>query len=126
MEFIAKLEPIGVGKPEGLAIDWINEMIYWTDSETKRIEVAALKQNRLENEKNKSCIHIARASQFSARQVSYVKIVFCLNLICAVRSFEGLGEALFLFFGNLIYKGFAWSYYRPSCKAEQTTNGKPD
>lgn len=28
-------------KPEGLACDWANNMIYWTDSETKRIEVAS-------------------------------------------------------------------------------------
>ena len=32
----------GLIKPEGLACDWINNMIYWTDSDTKRIEVAGL------------------------------------------------------------------------------------
>lgn len=32
----------GLLRPEGLACDWINRMIYWTDSETKRIEVASL------------------------------------------------------------------------------------
>ena len=26
--------------PDGLAIDWITEKLYWTDSDTKRIEVA--------------------------------------------------------------------------------------
>lgn len=29
-------------KPEGLACDWLNNKIYWTDSETKRIEVASV------------------------------------------------------------------------------------
>ena len=29
-------------KPEGLACDWANDKIYWTDSETKRIEVASI------------------------------------------------------------------------------------
>lgn len=32
----------GLIKPEGLACDWINNNIYWTDTETKRIEVASL------------------------------------------------------------------------------------
>lgn len=32
----------GLGKPEGIACDWMNDKIYWTDSETKRIEVAGL------------------------------------------------------------------------------------
>ena len=32
----------GLLKPEGLACDWINNKIYWTDSETKRIEVASI------------------------------------------------------------------------------------
>jgi len=32
----------GLIKPEGLACDWVNNMIYWTDSDTKRIEVAGL------------------------------------------------------------------------------------
>lgn len=32
----------GLDKPEGLAIDWFTEKIYWTDGQTKRIEVATL------------------------------------------------------------------------------------
>ena len=32
----------GLIKPEGLACDWVNNKIYWTDSDTKRIEVAGL------------------------------------------------------------------------------------
>ena len=32
----------GLVKPEGLACDWIGNKIYWTDSDTKRIEVAGL------------------------------------------------------------------------------------
>lgn len=32
----------GLDKPEGLAIDWYTEKIYWTDGETDRIEVATL------------------------------------------------------------------------------------
>jgi len=32
----------GLVKPEGLACDWIGNKIYWTDSDTKRIEVSGL------------------------------------------------------------------------------------
>jgi len=32
----------GVLIPEGLAIDWFTDNIYWTDSEANRIEVATL------------------------------------------------------------------------------------
>ena len=32
----------GLLKPEGLACDWVGEKLYWTDSETKRIEVTSL------------------------------------------------------------------------------------
>lgn len=32
----------GLIKPEGLACDWVGNKIYWTDSDTKRIEVAGL------------------------------------------------------------------------------------
>jgi len=32
----------GLIKPEGIACDWVNNKIYWTDSDTKRIEVAGL------------------------------------------------------------------------------------
>lgn len=32
----------GLDKPEGLAIDWFTDKIYWTDCETNRIEVATL------------------------------------------------------------------------------------
>lgn len=32
----------GLVKPEGLACDWVGNKIYWTDSDTKRIEVAGL------------------------------------------------------------------------------------
>lgn len=32
----------GIEKPEGLAIDWYTDKIYWTDGETNRIEVASL------------------------------------------------------------------------------------
>lgn len=32
----------GLDKPEGLAIDWYTEKIYWTDGEKNRIEVATL------------------------------------------------------------------------------------
>ena len=35
----------GIVKPEGLACDWINNKIYWTDSVTKRIEVASLEED---------------------------------------------------------------------------------
>ena len=36
----------GVVKPEGIACDWVTKKVYWTDSETKRIEVASLEKNR--------------------------------------------------------------------------------
>ena len=32
----------GLLKPEGLACDWLNDNIYWTDSETQRIEVSSM------------------------------------------------------------------------------------
>jgi low density lipoprotein receptor-related protein 5/6 len=32
----------GIEKPEGLAIDWYTDKIYWTDGETNRIEVASI------------------------------------------------------------------------------------
>ena len=32
----------GLSRPEGLACDWLNDNIYWTDSYTKRIEVASI------------------------------------------------------------------------------------
>lgn len=32
----------GLDKPEGLAIDWYTDKLYWTDGETNRIEVALL------------------------------------------------------------------------------------
>ena len=41
----------GLSKPEGLACDWINRMIYWTDSDTKRIEVASLSVNETTGER---------------------------------------------------------------------------
>ena len=31
-----------LGSPSGLAIDWVTEKLYWTDSETDRIEVSNL------------------------------------------------------------------------------------
>ena len=31
----------GLIKPEGLACDWVNKNLYWTDADTKRIEVAS-------------------------------------------------------------------------------------
>ena len=32
----------GLKRPEGLACDWVNDNIYWTDSYTKRIEVVSM------------------------------------------------------------------------------------
>ncbi len=29
-------------KPQGLAIDWVSDRIYWTDAETRRVEMASL------------------------------------------------------------------------------------
>jgi len=33
---------VGLGSPEGVAIDWISKNLYWTDSGTDRIEVSRL------------------------------------------------------------------------------------
>ena len=39
----------GVIQPEGLACDWANRLLYWTDSRTQRIEVVGLDlKNRTE------------------------------------------------------------------------------
>lgn len=32
----------GLISPDGLAVDWIGKKLYWTDSETNRIEVSNL------------------------------------------------------------------------------------
>lgn len=32
----------GIVSPDGLAVDWLGEKLYWTDSDTNRIEVAEL------------------------------------------------------------------------------------
>lgn len=32
----------GLDSPDGLACDWLSKKLYWTDSETNRIEVANL------------------------------------------------------------------------------------
>ena len=31
-----------IAEPEGLAVDWVNDHIYWADAELKQIEVASL------------------------------------------------------------------------------------
>ena len=33
---------IGLGSPEGVAVDWVSRLIFWTDSSLKRLEVANL------------------------------------------------------------------------------------
>ena len=33
---------LGLGSPEGVAVDWISKNLYWTDSGTDRIEVSRL------------------------------------------------------------------------------------
>ena len=33
---------IGLGSPEGIAVDWVSRLIFWTDSSLKRLEVASL------------------------------------------------------------------------------------
>lgn len=33
---------VGLGSPEGLAVDWVSRTLFWTDSEMDRIEVASL------------------------------------------------------------------------------------
>ena len=32
----------GLGSPEGIAIDWVSRLVFWTDSALKRLEVAKL------------------------------------------------------------------------------------
>ena len=31
-----------IAEPEGLAVDWVNDHIYWADAELKQIEVVSL------------------------------------------------------------------------------------
>ena len=31
-----------MGSPEGIAIDWVSRLVFWTDSSLKRLEVATL------------------------------------------------------------------------------------
>jgi hypothetical protein len=38
--------PTDIGSPEGLAIDWASENLYWTDSDRDTIEVANLKSKK--------------------------------------------------------------------------------
>ncbi len=33
---------LGLGSPEGIAVDWVSRLIFWTDSSLKRLEVAKL------------------------------------------------------------------------------------
>jgi len=38
---------LGLLSPDGLAIDWLGDKLYWTDSETNRLEVSSLQgENR--------------------------------------------------------------------------------
>lgn len=42
----------GLIKPEGLACDWVNDNIYWTDTETKRIEVSSMPKKGRKMDRN--------------------------------------------------------------------------
>ena len=33
---------LGLGSPEGIAVDWVSRLVFWTDSTLKRLEVAKL------------------------------------------------------------------------------------
>jgi len=33
---------LGLGSPEGIAVDWVSRLVFWTDSSLKRLEVAKL------------------------------------------------------------------------------------
>lgn len=35
----------GIVSPDGLAVDWLGKKLYWTDSDTNRVEVAGLYTN---------------------------------------------------------------------------------
>lgn len=37
---------IGLGSPGGIAVDWINDKLYWTDSKLSRIEMCELDGSR--------------------------------------------------------------------------------
>lgn len=41
-DVIVNVVTSGLISPDGLAVDWLGRKIYWTDSETKRIEVSNL------------------------------------------------------------------------------------
>lgn len=32
----------GIVSPDGLAVDWLGQKLYWTDSDTNKVEVAGL------------------------------------------------------------------------------------
>lgn len=37
---VQKVLELGVGSPEGMAVDWVSQNVYWTNAEARRIEVA--------------------------------------------------------------------------------------
>ncbi len=37
-----KIDLLAVGSVEGLAVDWINQLLYWTDHTYNKVEVARL------------------------------------------------------------------------------------
>ena len=39
---LERIVEFGLESPEGLAIDWVARNIYWTDSGTRRVEMAHL------------------------------------------------------------------------------------
>ena len=63
----------GLVKPEGPACDWVGNKIYWTDSDTKRIEVAGL--SGLESDRSREAGAVAPPPPPPRRPSSLLRLI---------------------------------------------------